>query len=134
MGMFKIDWSSYEQEKQRLNENIGYDIRDLLRKELETMKSYYSENASEQIKYYLEDNVVGSTEWAATTINQGRLPGEWPNIDRIRDWVRTRKDGGKYSSASDAAVNSIAYAVSKKIKDKGIAPKWYVDKVLQELG
>jgi len=132
MGLFKVDWSHWKTEKNKINQTIGYDLRDELREELKGIKSYYDDDLANQINYYLEDNVVGSKEWAPAIINEGRLPGEWPNVDAIREWVRTRKDGGKHSSAPDNVVNSIAYAVSKKIKEKGIAPKWYVDAVLNK--
>ena len=130
MGLFKIDWGAWKDERDKINQGIGYDLRDELRSELEGLKSYYGEDLSNKINYYLEDNVVGSKDWAPAIINEGRLPGEWPNVDAIRKWVRETKDGGKHSSESDHVINSIAYAVSKKIKEKGIAPKWYVDKVL----
>jgi len=127
--MFKILDGDWEMFKEKLMEDIGFDLLDDLQKEIQQIKKHY-DGAADDIKWYKDDAVVGSTKWAPATINQGMIPGTMPNIDNIRDWVRNTKDGGKNVNMSDSEINGIAWRVAKKIKDKGIDPIWYVDAVL----
>jgi len=129
--MFKIldsDWNVF---REKIMEDIGFDLMEDLQREIQQIKKHY-DGAANDIKFWKEDDVVGSTKWAPATINQGMMPGTYPNIDRIRDWVRNTKDGGKNVNLSDTEINQIAWKVTNKIKEKGIDPTWYVDAVLSK--
>lgn len=129
--MFRILDGDWEMFKEKLMEDIGFDLLEDLQREIKQIKKSY-DGAAYDIKWYKEDAVVGSTKWAPAAINQGMMPGTIPNVDRIREWVRNTKDGGKNVNLPDYKINQIAHKVISKIEGKGIDPTWYVDAVLSK--
>ena len=127
--MFRIDDSDWEIFKDKIMEDIGFDLLEDLQKEIQQIKKHY-DRAADKLGFWKSDGVVGSKHWAPATINQGMMPGTIPNVDRIRDWVRNTKDGGKNANLPDYKINQIAHKVISKIEGKGIDPTWYVDAVL----
>ena len=129
--MFKILDSDWKLFQDKIMDDIGFELMEDLQREIKQIKKGY-DGTAEDIKYYGSEGVVGSIKWAPAAINQGQMPGTWPNVDRIKEWVRTTKDGGKNANLSDTEIDQIAWKVSNKIKDKGIDPTWYVDAVLSK--
>ena len=62
-------------------------------------------------------------EW----VDKGRKPGKGAPPEVIQKWVRQkpirpRDKNGSYKKATDANLNSLAYLINRKIKEKGIEP------------
>ena len=131
--MFTIRDNDWEMFVDKYLEDMGWELLEDLQKEIQTIKKGYEGAADDLHKWTLgeqDQTTVGSKEWAPAAINQGMLPGKWPNIDKIKDWIINTKDGGKNVNLSENEVDSIAWKVAGKIKDQGIDPTWYVDRVL----
>lgn len=132
MSIFKIDKKNLDKISKQIMKDIGEEIVDNIRDELIHMEPYYAENLAPSIVYDETAHLVGSEHWGAAAIDDG---SDWrwskfPNFDNLKEWVRTRKDSGKYATASENEVNKIAYAVGKKIQDDGINPTFYMKSVL----
>ena len=67
-------------------------------------------------------------------LEYGRLPGTFPNIDAIRKWIQvkpvlpTPDRNGKIPT-----INQLTYLISRKIEEKGIEPRYYLNNTLDEL-
>lgn len=67
-------------------------------------------------------------------LEYGRLPGTFPNIDAIRKWIQvkpvlpTPDRNGKVPT-----INQLTYLISRKIEEKGIEPRYYLNNTLDEL-
>jgi len=127
--MFTIRDNDWEMFVSKYLDDMGWELMEDLQKEIMTIKKHY-DGAADDIKHWPEEHIVGSKEWAPAAINQGTLPGTWPNLDRLKEWIINTKDGGKNTNLSENEVDSIAWKVGQKIKSKGIDPTWYVDRVL----
>ena len=132
MSIFKVSKKEMDKLTKAVMKDIGEEIRDNLQDELIHMEPYYSENLAPSIVYDETAHLVGSEHWGAAAIDDGTdwRWSKFPNIDKLKEWVRNRKDDGKYASASDYEVSKIAFAVGKKIKDSGIDPTFYVKSVM----
>ena len=130
--IFKLSDKEFKRVADEIIRDIGEEIRDELRDELKHLKSYYEDRIVDTIVYDDTEHVVGSEEWAVAGIDNG-TDWHWskfPNLDSLRDWVRRRKDDGKYAGAPDYLVNSIAYKVGKAIMKNGLEPTYFVDSTL----
>ena len=116
-----------------IKDGVGGDLVEMLRTEVKGIKSYYSENLADQIEYFTDDKVVGSENIVPQIINEGRMPGTFPNFDRLKEWVTNVKDGGKNVDLPDYKINQITFKVANKIKNEGIDPNWFVDNVLMDV-
>ena len=67
-------------------------------------------------------------------LEYGRKPGTFPNIDAIRKWIQvkpvlpTPDRNGKVPT-----INQLTYLISRKIEEKGIEPKYYLNNTLEEI-
>lgn len=133
--MIKYDKKHFERELDRMVKDIGIDTRDTIREELQNLPTKTKDytNSLSKIEYDEVGKFVYSKDWGVGALNQGRLPGKFPNINRIRTWVRDFKDGGanKYLPAHE--INQIAFKVGKHIKEKGLKAHWYVDRALERM-
>jgi len=131
--MFTFEESNFKEITDNMKDDIGEDLVERLRNEVIKIKSQYGENIANEIKYFSDDKIVGSTTFGPNIINEGTIPGTFPNFDRIVEWVRTVKDGGKWDNFPETMIKQIAYRVSKKIEREGIDPTWFVDRALSKL-
>lgn len=131
MTLFTVKKVELERLAKKIVDDIGYELEKELRAEVLQIKSYFNKNTADKIKYYPEDKAVGSEEYSIAVLNSGRAPGEWPPFNKIRDWVLNTKEGGANNSLPDRVIDDITWRVAKKIKEKGIDPYWFVDKVLE---
>jgi len=131
--MFTFEESNFKETTDRIKDDIGAELVERLREEVIFLKSQYGENIANEIEYFSDDKVVGSKTFGPNTINEGMMPGTFPNFDRIVEWVKTVKDGGENINLPETMIKQIAYRVSKKIEREGIEPTWFVDKALSKL-
>ena len=67
-------------------------------------------------------------------LEYGRKPGTFPNIDAIRKWIQvkpvlpTPDRNGKVPT-----INQLTYLISRKIEEKGIEPRYYLNNTLEEI-
>lgn len=71
------------------------------------------------------DVIIGSRLIWARVLDEGRLPGKMPPMKGLFPWV-LQKIGGK----DEAEIKRIAFAVARKIAEKGIEPRNYVRRAL----
>lgn len=70
--------------------------------------------------------IIGSPLLWARVMDEGRLPGKMPPVDKLFPWVLDKiKDVKSYQEA-----RQVAFAVAKKIAEKGIEPRHYVRRAL----
>lgn len=131
--MFTFDDNQFNEITDRIKDDLGEDLVDRLREEVIKIKSQYAVKLADQIEYYSDDKVVGSKTFAPHIVNEGLTPGTFPNFDRLKEWVKTVKDGGKNLNLPEYVLNKITYRVAKKIQREGIKPSWFVDRVLSKL-
>lgn len=55
-------------------------------------------------------------------VENGRRPGKFPPPDAILNWVKTKRNLPRPSSNARASENQIAFLISRKIANQGIAP------------
>jgi hypothetical protein len=113
-----------------LKKAIAEDIVDMLVKEIELAGLEYTGQLknSWQIKKEGDDVIVGSPLVWARVMDEGRLPGKMPPVDVLFPWVFQKIGGG-----DEKEIRRIAFAVAKKIAQKGIEPRHYVRNALFEL-
>lgn len=85
------------------------------------------------LKYEPITHTIESDDMGASIINDGVLPGTFPNFDKIMDWVRYKKDGGNNIDLPEYKIKQIAYKVARGIKEKGIKPTWFIDRALAKM-
>lgn len=101
---------------------IGNDLVKDLRQELDKQDYFASGSLNRSIKANITSNglnIVGNGY--GLIINQGRDGSAWsrmPNIEDLRDWVRT-----KGFASDEREVKQIAYFVGKKIMREGLPNK-----------
>lgn len=67
-------------------------------------------------------------------LEYGRLPGTFPNIDAIKKWIQvkpvlpTPDRNGKIPT-----INQLTFLISRKIKENGIEPRYYLTNTLEEI-
>lgn len=84
----------------------------------------------------LVNNISGTIEQNGTTysvvlhlpkeaeyIEYGRRPGKFPPIEAIREWIRVKPVLPQPRSGHLPTPNQLAYAIAKKIADRGIEPQ-----------
>ena len=131
--IFKLKDSEFKKMSDKLTKDVGLLLQEEFRKKFDSLKSYYGEGKmSQSIIFDPISRVVGSEEWGVAASDTGQ---DWnwsslPPINKIAEWVRTDKDGGRYSGASTSIVNGIAYKVALKIKNEGIDSSFWVDSLL----
>jgi hypothetical protein len=112
---------------------MAFNLKTQIKMELMSEKSYYEEVAdSFVIEKIPEGNIVASEEWSAAALDVG-ADWKWrrlPPLDKIKEWVRKHKDGGKYAGAPEQEVNDIAVAVQKKIKKEGVDSHFYIHEAI----
>ena len=60
-------------------------------------------------------------------VDQGRKPGKFAPVDAIRKWVKTKPirlrdlETGQFLKTTESRMNSLAFLINRKIKEKGIA-------------
>ena len=66
----------------------------------------------------------------------GRRPGKFPNIVRLRDYIKRRKIKPtiKLKGSEETRTKSLTYLIGKSIRDNKIEPKKFLDVVDQKLG
>ena len=135
--MFTIDEKDLRELTDKIKDDLGEDLAERLRNEVSELKSQYGEKLVDEIEYFPDDKVVGSTTFGPTIINEGLSPGTFPNFDRIREWVINVKDKSedeeRYGTLTDTVIDKITYQICKKIEREGIIPTWFVDKALSKL-
>lgn len=134
--LFFVNKKEMERISQEITDDLGEHLVDELRAQLEHIQPYYKENISPSIVYDRPAHLVGSEHWGAASIDDG---SDWrwskfPNIDKLKSWVRNRKDNGKHLNASDAEVTRIAIGIGKQIQDSGITPTFYVKSAISFVG
>jgi len=85
------------------------------------------------LKYEPMTKAIESDDMGAKIVNEGVIPGTFPNFDKIMEWVKYKKDGGANRDLSEYKIKQIAYKVAKGIKDKGIEPTWFIDRALAKI-
>ncbi len=142
--MFDIDKSDIK----KLQLAVAESVVDKLTNFIDSLPEDY-QGLQDTISIFEDDeevSVVSNSE-AFAQADHGMVPGAMPNIDKIRDWVRFKKDKtidyAKFSKKGkelglggnvlyDSYIERITYAVAKKIQDEGIAPKHMIERVLTE--
>ena len=131
--MFKISESSWTNFINEIFPNLGDDIVKRLTSEAVEINSEYAKRLEEKIKYDHSEKAVISESIAPAILNDGVMRGTFPNFDKIKKWVKYTKDGGKNADLPEYKINQIAYRVSKKIKEEGIEPTWFIDRTLAKM-
>lgn len=110
--------------------DIAEDVRARIIREIQLADLIFTAqlNDSWEIEKTEDGYVVGSRVLYAAVMDEGRMPGKMPPVSALIPWVRT-KIGGK----DDKEIKSIAYAVARKIAEKGTEPRHYVKKALFSL-
>ena len=130
--MFTFDDNKFNELSDQIKNDAGNDLVERLRQEVIAVKSEYAQRLADQIQYYPDDKIVGSTTFAPHIINEGLAPGTYPNFDRLKDWVKNVKDGGANTELPDYVINQITHKVALKIQREGIKPTWFMDRALSK--
>jgi len=131
--MFEFDETDLRKLEKDIQEDMSVNlIEKYIRAELDRAGKDYSKMYNE-FEYDETEGGVITNNPQLGVLNQGREPGTYPNIDRLREWVRTVKDNGENADLPDYKINQIAYRVSKKIYDDGINPDWFIDRALAKM-
>ena len=66
----------------------------------------------------------------------GRRPGKFPNVGRLRDYIKRRNITPRTNlkGSAETRLKSLTYLIGRSIRDKGIKPKKFLDVVDQKLG
>lgn len=132
--MFKIS----DSEMEKFLDTIGKDMTDdIISKIMSDMPEPAVQDlftvGANILEYHPEINSITSEDIGAAIVNDGVAPGTFPNFDKIMDWVKYKKDGGANRDLPEYKIKQIAYRVSKKIKDEGIKPTWFIDRALAKM-
>lgn len=114
---------------QHVKDTIAEDLLQRLKAEVVQIKNEYVDTA-DKMWYEKSESAIVSDDYGLAVLNAGRVPGEFPNFDKLRWWVQNVKDGGANRNLSERELDSITYRVGKKIQDEGIDPHWFIDNVL----
>lgn len=68
-------------------------------------------------------------EW----VDQGRKKGKGAPPEEIKKWIKTkpikpRDETGRFVQATESRINSLAFLINRKIKEKGIEPTYFFTK------
>lgn len=67
-------------------------------------------------------------------LEYGRLPGSFPNIDAIRKWIQVKPILPTPSSNGRIpTIDQLTFLISRKIAEKGIEPRYYLNNTLDEI-
>lgn len=67
-------------------------------------------------------------------LEYGRLPGSFPNIDAIRKWIQVKPVLPTPSSNGKVpTLEQLTFLISRKIAEKGIEPRYYLNNTLDEI-
>jgi len=133
--IFEINKKSMVELQKKITKDVGENIKDEIKAQLVHINSDYEWVAD---SWELSDitngiRILGSEEWAAAALNHG-VEFNWtkmPPIEKLEDWVREHKDGGKYKSAPKKIIHNIAAAIAVKLVeegwDKNHPALWYTD-------
>lgn len=125
MGLIKNEKETIE----NIRDTIATNLLEELKSEVVSIKTEYVDAAG-KMWYEKSEGAIVSDDYGLAVLNAGRVPGEFPNFDRIRWWVQNVKDGGSNRNLSDRELDEIAYKVGLKIQNEGIEPHWFIDNVL----
>jgi len=127
--MFKIEsLIQWNETKSHMLDDVGGDLAEDLGKEVIDLG--HTEETAGHISYYPDDLVVGAETYDVAVMDAGRIPGEYPPFNIIRDWVINVKDRGANRNKTDRQIHTITWAVVNKIYHEGIDPTWFVKDVL----
>lgn len=125
--MFTVKKAELDRLLEKLVDDLGENLSGELKTELRIMG--YEEGTLRHIVYDKPAKLVGSKDWGVAVLDAGRVAGEWPPFNKIMDWVIQVKEAGKHLSEKEYM--DITWAIARKIKEEGIAPKWFARRVLQ---
>lgn len=132
--MFKIADGHQKKLKEFILDKVGNNLAGELKTELRIngydRQSQAGEyiNTLDKIVYDKPNKLVGSTDWGIAVLDAGRIAGEYPPFNKIRDWVINVKEVGK--NLTDRQYDDITWKIMNKIKEVGIAPTWFARRVL----
>jgi len=132
--MFKLARGEKEKLTEHLLDKVGTNLAGELKTELRIVGYDRSSSSGEYINtldkivYDKENKLVGSTDWGIAVLDAGRVAGEYPPFNKIRDWVMYVKEAGK--RLTENQITDITWKIMNKIKDKGIDPTWFARRVL----
>ena len=66
-------------------------------------------------------------------LEYGRLPGKFPNIDAIRKWIQIKPIIPRAYNGKLPSVDQLTFLISRKIAEKGIEPRYYLNTTLDEI-
>lgn len=67
-------------------------------------------------------------------LEYGRLPGSFPNIDAIKKWIQVKPVIPTVgSNGKIPTLDQLTYLISRKIAEKGIEPRYYLNNTLDEI-
>lgn len=64
-------------------------------------------------------------------VDQGRRPGSMPPTDAIKKWIKQKPlrlrdlKTGSFTKMTEKKVDSVAFAIAKKIKEEGTKPTYF---------
>lgn len=78
-----------------------------------------------------------STTGYGNIVNEGRKPGKYAPVDRIKKWteskpVRVRDESGAFVTATESSRGSQNFLINRKIKHFGIEPTHFFDEALEQ--
>lgn len=146
--MFEIEDREWSKVMERMKNEMGHNLIETIREELREIKSYYDNSLANQIQWNEEEGGIEVTTIAPIIVNEGLLPGTFPPIDKIREWVkkydvatpdrnyleeisyRIKRLISMGDRADEREIDRVAYMVARKIYNKGIEPTWYMDRAI----
>jgi len=111
-----------------LLQRVASDVRTNLQEEIENDDLIYTGQLKNSWDIHKQEDgsyIVGSPLIWAQIQNEGRLPGTMPPVKALIPWV-FQKIGAK----NEQELKSIAFAVAKKIGERGIEGTHYVKRAL----
>lgn len=80
-------------------------------------------------------NIMGNEY--ADQLNDGRGSGNFPNIDSLVDWIKTkpvrlRDSRGKFVTATESKIKGLAFVIGRSIRDNGIQPTNFLTDIVND--
>ena len=116
---------------QLITEDIAEDIKNRIIAEIEKDDLVFSGALKNSWKVVQDENgqhFVVSDLIYAKIMDEGRLPGKMPPVNKLMPWV-FQKLGAK----DEKELKQKAFAVAKSIAEKGIEPRHYIRRALFQM-
>lgn len=122
----------------KLNELIAKKFQDLIsRINVNNILPKASGNLQQSVEFnYKLDGTVFKVVMSIADyykyLDEGRKPGKFPPIDKIKEWITIKPIVPQTINGITPTVNQLSYLIARKIALKGIDPLGLTDKINKE--